>query len=138
MCGGVLCHSCTSRCLSASPHAGMMALPRRGACLSRVDHDPDASLACARGEASGAGRSLTCTEAPHRAAVSRGIVRPGMPTTDCIGVALPALPQRHPVPHVHLWSRTTRQEPLWHPMLFPNSVGTAHHLRWTRHARPSL
>src|SRR5215471_10610475 len=85
--------------------------------------------------ARGAGRSSTCAEAWHRAAVARDIVRAGMPTMDRLGVALPALPQRHPVP---LWSRTTRQEPLWDPMLFPNSVGTVHHLRWTRHARPSL
>src|SRR6516165_5378928 len=118
ICGGVLCHTCTSHCLSASPDAALMAPPRRGACLSRVDHDPDASLAWAQGGASGAGRSSICAEALHRAAVARGIVRPGIPTMDRLGVALPALPQRHPVP---LWSRTTRQEPLWDPMLFPNS-----------------
>jgi len=70
----------------------MMVPPRWGACLARVDHDPDASLACARGGASGARSSSRCTEAPHRAAVSRGIVRPGMLTTDSMGVALPALP----------------------------------------------
>src|SRR5215510_6342275 len=90
MCGGVLCHTGTSHCLSVSPDAAMMAPPRRGACLARVDHNPAASLASARDGARGAGPRLTCAEAWHRAAVARGIVRPGMPTMDRLGVALPS------------------------------------------------